>query len=143
MKPNINKSLYKIFLICTKYTPITLAVLYIINLYCNYCGLVVPLLMYIGGVSFMFIGLLYIMSWVFQFCYLYRIPLHYITIGNVIGILNKSLSYPIDALMMFRIYFILSGVMIVCYIWFIYKNRNNPKIDHIKQLCETYADCNV
>lgn len=142
MKPNINKSLYKIFLICTKYTPITLAVLYIINLYCNYCGLIVPLLMYIGGVSFMFIGLLYIMSWVFQFCYLYRIPLHYITIGNVIGILNKSLSYPIDALMMFRIYFILSGVMIVCYIWFIYKNRNNPKIDHIKQLCETYADCN-
>jgi hypothetical protein len=40
---------------------------------------------------------------------------------------------------MYRIYFTLTGIMVVAYIWFMYKNRNNPKIDHIKQLCDNYC----
>lgn len=141
-KSNINKYLYKIFLTCIKYTPLILSILYIINLICNYCGLVIPVLMYFGGVSFIFIGLLYLISWVFQFCHLYRIPLHYVTIGNVVGILNKSFSYPIGTIEMFRLYFIFTGIMLIIYIWFIYKNRNKPKVDHLKRLCDTYSDCN-
>ena len=43
---------------------------------------------------------------------------------------------------MLRIYFILFGIMSIAYIWYMYKNRNNPKVDPIKQLCETYCDCN-
>ena len=43
---------------------------------------------------------------------------------------------------MFRLYFILFGIMLIIYIWLMYKNRNNPKVDPIKQLCETYCDCN-
>ena len=100
------------------------------------------MLMYIGGTSFVFIVLLYILSFVFRFCSLYRIPLHYVTVGNTIGVLDTFLKFPISNLSMFRLYFILFGIMLIIYIWLMYKNRNNPKVDPIKQLCETYCDCN-
>lgn len=84
--PSISKYLYKTFLIVTKYIPIILALVFVTTLIFNYLGKAVPILAYFGGVSFVFIGLLYLMSFVFQFCHLYRIPLHYVTIGNSIGI---------------------------------------------------------
>ena len=100
-----------------------------------------PILSYLGGASFIFLALLYLMSWVFQFCHLYRIPLYYITIGNIIGLLNYWFDYPVRAVVMARIYCILTGVMIFIYIWLVYKNRNKPKVDRIKQLCDSFCDC--
>lgn len=139
LNPSISKYLYKTFLIVTKYIPIILALVFVTTLIFNYLGKTVPILAYFGGVSFVFIGLLYLMSFVFQFCHLYRIPLHYVTIGNSIGIADTWLHFPISAMGMYRIYFTLTGIMVVAYIWFMYKNRNNPKIDHIKQLCDNYC----
>lgn len=138
-KPNINKYLYKVFLTCVKYTPITLSICFILNLVCNYYRISCPILSYIGGVSFIFIALLYLMSWVFQFCYLYRIPLHYVTIGNLLGLGNKVLGHPISSINMYRVYFILTGITIVSYIWFASTNRHNPKINYIHQLCDLYC----
>lgn len=137
----INKYLYKIFLICTKYLPITLAVLFVINLICNHYKLSFSFLVYFGGVSFSFLGLLYLMSWVFQFCHLYRIPLYYITIGNIIGVFNKEFPNVIPSIIAVRVYFIITGIMLLIYIWFMYKNRSNPQVDYIKQLCENYCGC--
>jgi hypothetical protein len=139
---NISKRLYKVFLGISKYIPLFLSVIFIINTLCAYFKIHFPMLMYIGGVSFTLIVLLYLLSWVFQFCHLYRIPLHYVTIGNFIGIVDTHWVIPLSSIAMIRIYFILFGVMLVAYIWFMYKNRNNPKVDYIKQLCETYCDCN-
>ena len=138
---SLNKYLYKVFLIVTKYTPITLSLLFVINLFCNYYKVSMPILSYLGGASFIFLALLYLMSWVFQFCHLYRIPLYYITIGNIIGLLNYWFDYPVRAVVMARIYCILTGVMIFIYIWLVYKNRNKPKVDRIKQLCDSFCDC--
>lgn len=139
---NISKYLYKIFLGYAKYIPIIVSILYILNIICQYLKTAVPILIYLGGVSFIFITLLYLISFVFQFCYLYRIPLHYVTLGNLIGIIDQYFTIPISNIMLFRIYFIMFGIMLIVYIWLMYKNRNNPKIDPIKQLCETYCDCN-
>lgn len=138
---SLNKYLYKVFLIVTKYTPITLSLLFVINLFCNYYKVSMPILSYLGGASFIFLALLYLMSWVFQFCHLYRIPLYYITIGNIIGLLNYGFDYPVRAVVMARIYCILTGVMIFIYIWLVYKNRNKPKVDRIKQLCDSFCNC--
>lgn len=138
---NISKKFYKIFLILTKYIPITLSLIFLTQNVLVYSGVSTPILLYLGGSSFIFILLLYILSWVFQFCHLYRIPLHYVTIGNSIGILDKWFRFPFSNIGMLRIYFVLFGIMLIAYIWYIYKNRNNPKVDHIKQLCETYCDC--
>jgi hypothetical protein len=139
---NIDKNLYKIFLALVKYIPITIALIFTTHQILMYLKILNPILMYIGGTSFVFIVLLYILSFVFKFCSLYRIPLHYVTIGNTIGVLDSVLRFPISNLSMFRLYFILFGIMLIIYIWLMYKNRNNPKVDPIKQLCETYCDCN-
>jgi hypothetical protein len=138
---NINKKLYKVFLIVVKFIPITISIMFVLNNILIYLGVINPILTYIGGTSIMFVMLLYLISWIFKFCYLYRLPLHYIACGNAIGILDKVFRFPISNLGMLRIYFILFGVMLLVYIWYVYKNRNKPKIDYIDNLCATYYDC--
>lgn len=139
---NINKNLYKIFLSVVKYIPIILSLVFVSHNILIYFKVVTPILIYLGGTSFIFITLLYLLSWIFKFCYLYRIPLHYITCGNVIGVIDKLFKLPISNIGMYRIHFVLFGIMLVVYIWLMYKNRNNPKVDPLNQLCETYCDCN-
>ena len=139
---NINKNLYKIFLGIVKFIPAFLSGVFITNLTLLYLKINIPIFAYLGGVSLSFIVLLYLISWVFKFCHLYRVPLHYVTIVNVVGIIDKWIVFPLSVLALYRIYFILSGIMLIIYIWLMYKNRNNPKVDPIKQLCETYCDCN-
>lgn len=134
--PNVNKRLYKVFLGFIKYIPSLLALVFISGTTCSYLKLSVPIIAYFGGVSFLFLVLLYLISWVFQFCHLYRIPLYYVTLGNVVGMLDKYGVLPFDNVIMCRIYFILTGIAVIVYIWFMYKNRNKPKIDYIKQLCD-------
>lgn len=138
---SINKTLYKIFLIFIKYIPVILSINFICNLICNYFRLSLTLFSYLGGVSFIFIILLYLLSFVFKFCYLYRIPLHYITLGNVIGSLRQFNIITLPVLGMYRLYFIITGISLVVYVCLMYKNRNKPKVDPIKQLCENYCDC--
>lgn len=140
-KSNISKNLYKIFLGFTKYLPLILAIFFIANIILAYFKISLPFMYYFGGTSFIFIALLYLISWVFQFCHLYRIPLHYVTLSNVIGIADSYKLIPLDNLNITRVYFIIAGVAAIAYIWFMYKNRNKPKIDHIKQLCDNYCDC--
>lgn len=141
-KPNISKELYKILLILVKYIPITLSIIFVLQNVFVYMNVANPILLYLGGSSYIFIILLYLLSYVFQFCYLYRIPLHYVTISNTIGMLDNVFKFSISNLGMLRIYFILFGITLIAYVWLMYKNRNNPKVDPIKQLCETYCDCN-
>jgi hypothetical protein len=135
--PNINKNLYKLFLSIVKYTPTFLSFVFIVNLTCIYFKITIPVLAYLGGVSFIFILILYLVSWVFKFCHLFRIPLHYVTLVNTIGIIDKYIILPFSTIGMYRLYFIISGIMLVISIWLMYKNRNNPKVDPIKQLCAT------
>lgn len=134
--PNVNKRLYKVFLGFIKYIPSLLALVFISGTTCSYLKLSIPIIAYFGGVSLLFLVLLYLISWVFQFCHLYRIPLYYVTLGNVVGMLDKYGVLPFDNVIMCRIYFILTGIALIVYIWFMYKNRNKPKIDYIKQLCD-------
>jgi hypothetical protein len=55
--------------------------------------------------------------------------------------LDYYLGLSIPAVTSYRVYLILSGIFITAWIivWFV--NRKNPKIDHIKQLCESYVSC--
>ena len=141
-KSNINKKLYKILLSLVKYIPIILSIIFIVYNTLASAGIIAPILLYLGGSSFIFIILLYLLSFVFQFCYLYRIPLHYVVGSNIIGIIDRVFKIPISNIGMLRIYFVLFGIMLIVYVWLMYKNRNKPKVDPIKQLCETYCDCN-
>lgn len=139
MNKNIDKYLYKLFLMVIKYTPTLLGLLTIINFISNYLGYNVIILSYLAGTSFTFLAILYIISWVFKFCSLFRIPLHYMTVSNIIGLLRTYNILSLDLLGMYRIYFILAGLAILVYVCYMYKNRNNPKVDYIKNLCDRYC----
>lgn len=137
----VNKTLYKIFLVLVKFTPNVIAVIQILNLVLSYFNQASFILTCVGGTSFIFLGLLYIISYVFQFCGTHRLSLHYTTLITSLTIFDWYIGIPIALASKFLIYGILTGVFMLSWLIFWFVNRHNPKIDHIKQLCENYANC--
>lgn len=134
-----NKQLYKLFLIVIKYIPTILALAKILSLSLSYFGVTSFLLTCLSGTSILFLGILYLISIIFRFCGLYRLSLNYVTLITGISICDWYFDFPIEMLGMYTIYAVISGVFITLWIVYWYKHRNNPKIDHIKQLCDNYC----
>ena len=130
-----SKNLYKIFLILVKYTPMFLALIDILHTTLAYFEINNYFLNYIGGVSLTFLGILYVISYLFQFCYLYRLPLHYITATNVVSLYDSHIGIPITDIQMFRVYLILAGITLVI---FVYKTVENNAKHHKKSTTEVY-----
>lgn len=136
-----NKYLYKIFLSILKFIPNVLALLQIIALCLNYFNITSFAITCIGGTSIIFLGILYLMSFLFQFCGIYRLSLHYVSTIYVMTLIDYYIGIPLSLENMYYVYAFISGVFMISWIIIWYKNRKNPKIDHIKQLCDTYSDC--
>lgn len=120
---NLNKRLYKLLILILKYTPITLAIDNIIYTILAYYEYNCYFLSYLGGVSIIFLIILYIISYVFRFCYLYRIPLYYITITSAIALYDEYIGIPLSDLQMVRTYFIIFGLSAVCFIYCKFKKK--------------------
>lgn len=138
-----NKYLYKITAIIIKYLPSVLAIIQMILTGLNFLGIIVPVLPFIGGTSIAFLGLLYLLSYLFQYCYLYRIPLGYNLAVNLIILLKATNILPIELSTLYRILGIITGIFISIFVFFMYKNRNNPKVGGIKNFCGKYCDCKI
>ena len=134
-----NKTLYKIFLVFSKYLPIILFIIQSISLIFNYFRISIPILSCIGGSSLIFMGLLLIISYVFNFCYLYRIPIYGNALLGIICILRYSGLLPIDLIDLYRIFAFIFCSTTITYIVLMYKNRNKPKVDYIRSFCENYC----
>lgn len=130
-----SKSLYKLFLVILKYTPITLALIDIIHTTLTYFEINTYFLNYLGGVSVIFLGLLFILSYLFRFCYLYRFPLYYILSTNLIALVDTHVGIPISDINMYRTYWIIFGIMMVV---FIYKSVKNNDKHHKKSIVSVY-----
>lgn len=141
MNITLSKDLYKIFIIIIKYVPNILALLKIIGLVLSYFNISSFFLTCFGGTSMILILILYLISFIFRFCGLYRLSLNYITIITIITIIDYYIGIPIDNNAIYLIYESITGVFISLWVWIFYKNRKNPKVDHIKSLCERYICC--
>ena len=133
-----SKRLYKIFLSIIKFVPNILALIQIINLIQCYFGIPSFLLTCLGRTSIILLIILYLISFIFKFCGLYRLSLNYTTLVTLLTIIDYYIGIPIDNTLLYELYGAITGVFITVWVWFFYKNRNNPKIDYIKQLCERY-----
>lgn len=138
-----NKYLYKLTAIIVKYLPSVLAITQTILLGLNYFGIAFPLIPFIGGTSIAFLGLLYLLSYLFQYCSLYRMPLGYNLIVNIIVLLKATKVLVISTIDTYRILAIITGLFILIFTYFIYKYRNNPKVGGIKNFCDKYCDCKI
>lgn len=137
----VNKTYYKIFLSYIKYVPNLLAIIQILCLILSYLKVTSFVLTCIGGTSIIFILLLYGISYVFQFCGTHRFSLHYVSIITGLTIFDWYVGIPLNIEALYILYAIITGVFMTSWIIIWYKNRKNPKIDHIKQLCDSYSDC--
>lgn len=100
-----SKSLYKIELYLIKLIPGLLAGTCLLNTVLSYFGINVPLLSYIGGVSFFMICFLYLSSIVFRFCIYHRLLIHYVTINWALNIYDWYIGIPCSDRAAFILYF--------------------------------------
>lgn len=134
-----SKRLYKIFLSVVKFIPNMLAITKIIGLILNYFKMPSFLLTCVGGTSIVTLILLYLISFIFRFCGLFRLSLNYVSIITTMSIFDWYIGFPLSTIHLFWLYAAITGVFITLWIWYFYKNRKNPKVDHIKHLCERYV----
>lgn len=136
-----SKNIYKTFLSLIKIIPNILAIGKILGLVLMYLKYSTFALTCFSGTSIIFLILLYLISYVFRFCGIYRLSLNYVSLITALSIFDWYIGIPVSIKILWRIYTIITGAFITSWIIIWYKNRNNPKIDHIKQLCDKYADC--
>lgn len=141
-KEPLNKRLYKLFLIVIKYTPITIAISQIIGTILNYLGISSILISCFGGASILFLIILFLISYIFKFCYLFRLPLVYSVIVTLLKFTDSIFGLPLSTLTSFQLHVIIVGIFIVLFIYYAYKNRNNPQPDPILELCKKYCNIN-
>lgn len=137
----LDKNLYKIFITVIKYLPTVLALMKIIGLTLSYFKITSFLITCFSGTSIVFLILLYLISYLFKFCGLYRLALNYVSLITGLTIFEWYFDIPFCS-NSYPLYFALTGLFIIMWIVYWYKNRHNPKVDYIKRLCDTYSDCN-
>lgn len=136
----INKNLYKIFLSVIKFTPIILALIQLLCTILNIFHISNLYLSCLGGSSLLFILVLYLISYVFKYCYLYRIPLNYVTVIIILKAFTSLCNLEVYTMWIFRLHIVITGLFIVTFIYYMYKNRKSKKVDYIKELCQRYCD---
>jgi hypothetical protein len=138
---SIDKNLYKAFLSTIKFIPNILALMKIIGLILSYFKITSFFITCISGTSIIFLIILYLISFIFKFCGTHRVSLNYVSLITLLTIIDYYIGFPISVKNLYKLYILISGVFIISWIVIWYKNRHNPKIDHIKQLCERYIVC--
>lgn len=126
MEENLKVSLYKIEVYLLKIIPIILALLDILNTFLSLFHIQVPIISYIGGVSFLSLAFLYLSSYVFKFCEYHRVPLHFIVVNNLINIYDWYIGIPIDLVGIILLELVLIGISIFLMIYL--HERDNKKL---------------
>lgn len=136
MNNNLNKNLYKIFLTIVKYIPFVLSLMNIISTILNYFGLSTVILSCVGGSSILFLILLWLISFVFQYCYLYKIPLGFVSSLTAFNLLKFLKVISVNTLGSYRIYAIILGMFILLFVTYRYKNRHKDRSkENIDRIC--------
>ena len=138
---SVSKNLYKIFIITIKYIPIVLAILKIIGLILSYLKMTSFFLTCLGGTSILFLIILYILSHLFNFCGTHRLSLHYVTITYLTSLFDYYIGIPLSTTNIFVLYLIITGLFMLGCIIYWFTHKDNPKINHVKELCDKFIDC--
>ena len=120
---NLDKSLYKLEIFTIKTIPIVLALICFLNTLLCYLGIDLLILTYIGGVSFLTIGFLYLSSYVFKFCSYHRMFLHYVSITWLMNIYDYYIGIPVSDKELFMISMIITGIFIFLVLYSYMKSR--------------------
>lgn len=125
-KRNLNKRLYLVELKLLKVLPVVLALVYFVNTVFSVFNIDLPILSYIGGVSFIPLLFMYISSYTFQFCEYHRLPLHYIVLNNILSIIGYKLTFC-TAWFLIILHILLFGIIIFLSIYLHLNKKRNER----------------
>ena len=112
-------SFHKLLLLVLKYTPMVIALCYMLNTI-----LYIEPLSNIAGVSLLTWIFLYLASVVFEFCSYHRMFLWYILIDDILNIVDYYWSIPISTDNLIRVHNILAGItLFVVLILYVKSNK--------------------
>lgn len=94
----VSKKWYKLTLGLLKIIPMLLALCDALNTLTCLIGYDTPLFSIFGGVSFLTLVFLYLVSYVFRFCIYHRMFLHYVLVNNLISLADYMIGLPVDFL---------------------------------------------
>lgn len=66
---------------------------------------------------------LYLVSYVFRYCYVHRLPLYYILINEIITTIDYYFYIPISTFLLLEIHLVIIGFLIFGYSIYYIKNR--------------------
>lgn len=115
---SINKRWYKVTLGLLKVIPMLLATCDALNTLTCLLGYNFIILSFIGGVSFLTLAFLYLVSYVFRFCIYHRMFLHYVLVNNTISTLEFTVGLPVDFLGLCCIFSINASVFLFLILYF-------------------------
>lgn len=122
-----SKTLYKIEIGLLKIIPMVLAGIYLSNTILSYfLDIDLIILSYIGGISLLPLIFLYLSSYVFRFCIYHRVFLHYITINEIILILDTHIGLPISDLEYFCLQMSIFGISLFSFLYLYVKSNKGP-----------------
>lgn len=112
-----NKTLYTLEIKSTKYLPVIIAVLYIVNTTFSFNGYDIEEFAIIGGMSLLPLGKLYLDSFTYKLCVHHRVFIYYILLHNLISSIDYYTNYSlIEDRVLFLIYIVLFGIFTLLYI---------------------------
>lgn len=109
---SLSKFLYKTELYLLKVIPMIMAALHLASTTLFYFGIDLEILSYIGGVSFLTLGFLYLSSYVFKFCEYHRMFLHYVVVTNIISIYDAYIGISVSDGTLFIINTSIAGIFL-------------------------------
>lgn len=112
VEASLSKPLYKIELYLLKVIPMIMAALHLASTTLFYFGIDLEILSYLGGVSFLTLGFLYLSSYVFKFCEYHRMFLHYIVVANLISIYDTYIGIPVSDGILFMSNMTIAGIFL-------------------------------
>lgn len=122
-----SKTLYKVEIGLLKIIPMVLAGIYLSNTILSYfLDIDLIILSYIGGISLLPLIFLYLSSYVFRFCIYHRVFLYYITINELILILDTHIGLPISDLEYFCLQMSIFGISLFLFLYLYVKSNKGP-----------------
>lgn len=129
---NLNRTLYKVFILMLKYIPMIIALIYILNTILSYFYIDIPVLSNIAGISILPWLFMYIATVVFKFCLYHRMFLWYILVTDLLNIVDYYLTIPIKDLELLMIHSGITGVFLFIILFLYVKSHKRPSIKSCK-----------
>lgn len=122
-----SKTLYKLEIVLLKIIPMLLAIVYLSNTIFSYVfDLDLIIFSYIGSVSILTLGFLYLSSYVFRFCEYHRMFLHYVTVNELLNTYDTHIGVPLDDREFFCLHLIIIGISLFLILYLYVKTNKKP-----------------